>query len=618
MKSRQVVNEKFIMEQLSHPYIVKLHWAFKSKDDLHFVMDFCAGGELFYHLHNVGRLTEPQAKFYFAEVLLGLEYLHEQKVIYRDLKPENILLDIDGHIKLADFGLAKGGIDLTSLTDSFCGSPEYLSPEMLKQSGHTITLDFYSLGVLLYEMILGLPPYYSKDRDEMYKRILTAPLKLPAYLSTELKDLLTGLLKKSPKHRLGSQRGIKEIKEHSWCKDIDWESFYKRKVNPPFKINLQRSHFDAEYMSIHDSSQKAERSYSCYWEGESVLDTCSIETERFENFSFTREFQMDSLELSISDAEGIHNVPAIEMKNIFPQTKYKKKLTIRSPSMKDLKADNQLNFGDVTEKNADESVTGKIILSGSGQGPGRFLHKLDEANKQRPRDESIISIAQERKQGDPTLKTRLTPVKRNFGIFITRKSSGTDDAQRLKKKCCLGSFLNKDSTSHNDSEPPEKLNIEVKAKLKENTKNTQNKAAAKVQCHNKTRELKINENAIVKQPQKIITRPVINNQAKTKEAITSRNSHQKAKKSMGFIKATLMDISSYIDNKNSFDINYREQPKVTISYPIKNKKEVHNILNNVIIILSNRLIQVARGTQETIQHFVINLQHVKVIPMLKP
>ena len=123
-------------------------------------MDFCPGGELFYHLHNIGRLTEVQARFYFAEIVLGLEHMHNNCIVYRDLKPENVLLDIDGHIKLTDFGLSKDEMPKTSLTKSFCGSPEYMSPEMLEGVGHGRSVDFYSLGALLYEMLTGLPPFY--------------------------------------------------------------------------------------------------------------------------------------------------------------------------------------------------------------------------------------------------------------------------------------------------------------------------------------------------------------------------------------------------------------------------------------------------------------------------
>jgi len=134
-------------------------------------MEFCPGGELFYHLHRVGRLTEQQAKFYFAEVVLGLEYIHSRNIIYGDLKPENILIDIDGHIRLADFGLSKEDITPNILTYSFCGSPEYMSPEMLLLQGYSLPVDLYALGALLFEMITGLLPHYSQNREEMYNRI---------------------------------------------------------------------------------------------------------------------------------------------------------------------------------------------------------------------------------------------------------------------------------------------------------------------------------------------------------------------------------------------------------------------------------------------------------------
>ena len=128
-------------------------------------MDLCAGGELFYLLHQKGRLPEQVAKFYFAEILLGLEYIHSKGIIYRDLKPENVLLDIDGHIKLADFGLSKVLSSYDALANSFCGSPEYMSPEMLMGTGHGFAVDYYSLGAILYEMLTGLPPFYSTDRN---------------------------------------------------------------------------------------------------------------------------------------------------------------------------------------------------------------------------------------------------------------------------------------------------------------------------------------------------------------------------------------------------------------------------------------------------------------------
>lgn len=210
----QILTEKDIMSKTSHPFIVTMHWAFQTSRKLHLVLDFCPGGELFFHLHNLGRFTEDQAKFYFAEILLGIDYLHQNGIIYRDLKPENILLDIDGHIRLTDFGLSKQNIGPGKMTFSFCGSPEYMSPEMLNNQGHTRAVDFYSLGALLYEMLTGLSAFYDSNRSRMYWKILNEELPIPNFLSKDAMSLLKGLMAKDPNKRLGGINGSDDIKSH--------------------------------------------------------------------------------------------------------------------------------------------------------------------------------------------------------------------------------------------------------------------------------------------------------------------------------------------------------------------------------------------------------------------
>lgn len=246
-KAAQVLTERRILTCTAHPFLIQLHWAFQTDTELFLVLDFCPGGELFYHLHNLGRLTEEQARFYFAEIVLALDYLHRKNIIYRDLKPENVLLDLDGHVKLTDFGLSKQLISSDSLCFSFCGSPEYMSPEMLRQQGHSQGVDFYSLGALLYEMLTGLPPFYVKNRAEMYQAIQKDALKLPNYLSKPVRSLLAGLLQKDPSVRLGFDRGFEEIKEHAWCKGLNWTRINEKKKPPPFMPNLRISNFDPEY-----------------------------------------------------------------------------------------------------------------------------------------------------------------------------------------------------------------------------------------------------------------------------------------------------------------------------------------------------------------------------------
>ena len=223
------------------------------------VIDFCPGGELFYHLRRLGRMTEEQARFYISEILLGLEYLHCKGIIYRDLKPENIILDVDGHVKITDFGLSKQNLKQRDRTFSFCGSPEYMSPEMLIEKGHGKEVDFYSLGALLYEMLTGLPPYYNIDKSVMYKNILQNQLEVPSYFSRAAKDLILSLLVKNPENRLGTKEGAIEIKKHPWFRSVSWRKVIEKKTVPPYRPNFRHSNFDSEYTSLKLSVESFEK-----------------------------------------------------------------------------------------------------------------------------------------------------------------------------------------------------------------------------------------------------------------------------------------------------------------------------------------------------------------------
>eukprot|EP00398_MALV-I-01_sp_L67-1_P001060 gene1060-497_t len=178
-------------------------------------MDYCAGGELFYHLSRAGRFKEDKVRFYSSEIMLALGYLHSLDVIYRDLKPENVLLDADGHVKLTDFGLSKEGVTDNFSARSMCGTPEYLAPEILEQTGHGKAVDWYSLGALMFEMCTGLPPYYTRDRQQLFERIRKAKLVFPSSVSIEAHDLMGRLLSKDSLRRLGAGPGdVEDIKSH--------------------------------------------------------------------------------------------------------------------------------------------------------------------------------------------------------------------------------------------------------------------------------------------------------------------------------------------------------------------------------------------------------------------
>lgn len=200
------------------------------------------------HLGKAGRFKESVARFFCAELVLALGHLHRRKVVYRDLKPENILLDAEGHLKLADFGLSKEGIQSAAEgTKSFCGTPEYLAPEILDRRGHGTAVDWWSLGMLLYEMLTGLPPWYTRDRKKLYSRLRSAPLEFPPYVSSCARDILSGLLTRDPTTRLGAQGDAKEIMQHPFFAEVDWPLLRARRVQPPFVPRLKAGDTDTRY-----------------------------------------------------------------------------------------------------------------------------------------------------------------------------------------------------------------------------------------------------------------------------------------------------------------------------------------------------------------------------------
>jgi len=230
--------ERLVLAQVDSPFIVPLKFSFQSEQKLYLVLAFVNGGELFHHLQREQRFDEKRARFYSAELLLALEHLHELDVVYRDLKPENILLDYTGHIALCDFGLCKLNMKDNEKTNTFCGTPEYLAPEILSGNGYDKTIDWWTLGVLLYEMLAGLPPFYDEDVDNMYIKILNDPLQFGEEFSPEACKILSGLLNRDPLRRLGV-KGAEEIKRHAFFHNhIDFKLLKEKKIQPPFKPSV--------------------------------------------------------------------------------------------------------------------------------------------------------------------------------------------------------------------------------------------------------------------------------------------------------------------------------------------------------------------------------------------
>jgi serum/glucocorticoid-regulated kinase 2 len=229
--------ERRILQELQHPFLMKLRYAFQSKEKLYFVLDYYQGGELFFHLKANRRFNEETARVWVAEIGLALGHLHSLSVIYRDLKPENILLDEGGHLCLTDFGLSKD-VSPDEKATTFCGTPEYLAPEVVSGVGHDKAVDWWSLGILLYELTVGIPPFYSQNVNEMYKKIQHGTLRFPPFLSEPCKAIIVALLSRDPATRLGSKNDVDDIKSHEFFKDMDWDALVKKEVDPGFKPKI--------------------------------------------------------------------------------------------------------------------------------------------------------------------------------------------------------------------------------------------------------------------------------------------------------------------------------------------------------------------------------------------
>jgi serine/threonine protein kinase len=229
-----------VLQATSHPFIVDLHCVFHSARSWYLVMEFCQGGDLFFHLSRARCFAESTCRFYAAEITLALGYLHSLSVLYRDLKSENVVLDAYGHCKLTDMGLCKENIHSSRAAMTVCGTPEYAAPEMFKREGYGLAADWYSLGALLFEMLTGLPPFYSECRRTLVAWKLTAVLAIPAVVSPVAREFIKALLERNPEKRLGfGSRDVSDIQAAPYFLETDWDALLHKDLQPPIRPHLR-------------------------------------------------------------------------------------------------------------------------------------------------------------------------------------------------------------------------------------------------------------------------------------------------------------------------------------------------------------------------------------------
>uniref|UniRef100_A0A3B4XJ16 Protein kinase C n=1 Tax=Seriola lalandi dorsalis TaxID=1841481 RepID=A0A3B4XJ16_SERLL len=271
-----MVEKRVLALAWDSPFLTQLYSTFQSKEHLFFVMEYLNGGDLMFHIQDKGRFDLNRATFYAAEIIVGLQFLHARGIIYRDLKLDNVMLDKDGHIKIADFGMCKENVVGEARATTFCGTPDYIAPEILLGQKYTFSVDWWSFGVLVYEMLIGQSPFQGDDEDELFESIRSDTPHYPRWITKEAKNLLELLFERDPSRRLGV---VGDIRAHAFFKIINWPALEKREVDPPFKPKVKSpsdcSNFDREFLSEKPRLSQADKN---------LID--SMDQAAFAGFSF--------------------------------------------------------------------------------------------------------------------------------------------------------------------------------------------------------------------------------------------------------------------------------------------------------------------------------------------
>lgn len=251
-----IKSERAILEEISHPFLVNLKASFQDPKYIYMLFEYISGGELFSRLRKDGRFANDVALFYACEIMLAIQYLHKKEIVYRDLKPENLLIDKHGHIKITDFGFAKR-IE-NDRTYTLCGTPEYLAPEIIKGSrvGYGKSVDWWAVGILIFEMLSGYPPFYDNEPVGIYKKIIAGIIEFPRFFDVKAKDLIRKLLNPEISLRLGVNDDGEMTKKHRWFRGVDWDEVYRREIPSPW-IPILKNEEDCSCFEKYPDSKEA-------------------------------------------------------------------------------------------------------------------------------------------------------------------------------------------------------------------------------------------------------------------------------------------------------------------------------------------------------------------------
>ncbi|CAD8085459.1 unnamed protein product [Paramecium sonneborni] len=248
-----IISEFNILKQIKHPFLIEMSGYTQDERYLYFVLEYIQGGELFTYLRNAGTVQNEEAQFYSAQVVLMFEYLHTKNIVYRDLKPENLLVQGDGYLKMTDFGFAKVVEDRTY---TLCGTPEYLAPEILLNKGHNKPVDWWCLGIFIYEMLAGIDPFNDEDPMAIYQKILKGKVKFPRNFDNEAKSLVKHLLEQDVTKRFGNlKNGVDDIKQHKWYETLNWKDIINKKIKAQYIPVIQSDYDTSNFATYPDSTE---------------------------------------------------------------------------------------------------------------------------------------------------------------------------------------------------------------------------------------------------------------------------------------------------------------------------------------------------------------------------